>query len=172
MTAACLFPALACAQTVVNDSWLGGTGNWSNPANWSAGVVPNNSSDGSTVYNVTIDSGGTDLADMDIDVTIASLVVGGTKGTSVSTLENTQQYGQLHITGPLTMAIQDVMLQHDFETLARGASAAQEPQADQNAADSNGLWRCPKCGGPMVVVERFTATEIQPRSPPLLTSAA
>lgn len=50
--------------------------------------------------------------------------------------------------------------------------AAQEPQADQNAADSNGLWRCPKCGGPMVVVERLTAVEIQLRSPPLLTSAA
>jgi hypothetical protein len=50
--------------------------------------------------------------------------------------------------------------------------AAQEPQADQNAADSNGLWRCPKCGGPMVVVERFSAAEIQLRSPPLLTSAA
>ena len=50
--------------------------------------------------------------------------------------------------------------------------ATQEPQADQNAADSNGLWRCPKCGGPMVVVERFTAAEIQLRSPPLLTSAA
>jgi hypothetical protein len=51
--------------------------------------------------------------------------------------------------------------------------AAQEPQADQkNAADSNGLWRCPKCGGPMVVAERLTAAEIQLRSPPLLTSAA
>jgi hypothetical protein len=50
--------------------------------------------------------------------------------------------------------------------------AAQEPQADQNAADSNGLWRCPKCGGPMVVVERFTAADMQLRSPPLLTSAA
>ena len=49
---------------------------------------------------------------------------------------------------------------------------AQEPQADQNAACSNGLWRCPKCGGPMVVVERLTAAEIQLRSPPLLTSAA
>jgi Putative transposase/Transposase zinc-binding domain len=50
--------------------------------------------------------------------------------------------------------------------------AAPEPQADQNAAGSNGLWRCPKCGGPMVVVERFTPAEIQLRSPPLLTSAA
>jgi hypothetical protein len=49
---------------------------------------------------------------------------------------------------------------------------AQQPQADQNAVCSNGLWRCPKCGGPMVVVERLTAAEIQLRSPPLLTSAA
>jgi len=49
---------------------------------------------------------------------------------------------------------------------------AQQPQADQNAACSNGLWRCPKCGGPMVVLERLTAAEIQLRSPPLLTSAA
>jgi len=50
--------------------------------------------------------------------------------------------------------------------------ATQEPQADPNAAGSNVLWRCPKCGGPMVVVERLTAAEIQLRSPPLLTSAA
>src|SRR5467141_4761477 len=49
---------------------------------------------------------------------------------------------------------------------------AQQPQADQNAACSNGLWRCPKCGGPMLVLERLTAAEIQLRSPPWLTSAA
>jgi hypothetical protein len=30
------------------------------------------------------------------------------------------------------------------------------------------LWRCPKCGGPMAVVERFTAVQLQLRSPPLL----
>src|SRR5579871_5826206 len=34
------------------------------------------------------------------------------------------------------------------------------------------LWRCPKCGGPMVVVERFTAAQLQLRSPPLLAAAA
>jgi hypothetical protein len=34
------------------------------------------------------------------------------------------------------------------------------------------LWRCPKCGGPMVVIERFTAAQLQLRSPPLLATAA
>jgi hypothetical protein len=34
------------------------------------------------------------------------------------------------------------------------------------------LWRCPKCGGPMAVVERFTAAQLQLRSPPLLVTAA
>jgi Putative transposase/Transposase zinc-binding domain len=50
--------------------------------------------------------------------------------------------------------------------------AVQQPQAHQNSSASNDLWHCPKCGGPMVVLERLTATEIQLRSPPLLTSAA
>jgi hypothetical protein len=34
------------------------------------------------------------------------------------------------------------------------------------------LWRCPHCGGPMAVVERFTAAQLQLRSPPLLAMAA
>jgi hypothetical protein len=49
--------------------------------------------------------------------------------------------------------------------------APPEAQADQDVSSSNDLWRCPRCGGPMVVVERFTAAEIQLRSPPLLTAA-
>jgi len=32
------------------------------------------------------------------------------------------------------------------------------------------LWRCPKCGGPMAVIERLTAAQIQLRSPPLLVT--
>lgn len=53
--------------------------------------------------------------------------------------------------------------------------AAQQPQAAQDASstnDSHDLWRCPKCGGPMVVIQRLTAAEIQLRSPPLVTAAA
>jgi hypothetical protein len=50
--------------------------------------------------------------------------------------------------------------------------AAQQPQTEQGASSSNDLWRCPKCGGPMAVVERLTAAEIQLRSPPALVTEA
>jgi hypothetical protein len=53
--------------------------------------------------------------------------------------------------------------------------SAQEPRPDQHASsieNSPDLWRCPKCGGPMKVIERLTAAEIQLRSPPLITAAA
>jgi len=53
--------------------------------------------------------------------------------------------------------------------------ATPHPQALQDlpsAYDSHDLWRCPKCGGPMAVVERLSAAEIQLRSPPRVTAAA
>jgi hypothetical protein len=49
------------------------------------------------------------------------------------------------------------------------------PQAEQDIADSKAssdLWLCPKCGGPMMVIERLTAAEIQLRSPPALVTEA
>ena len=49
--------------------------------------------------------------------------------------------------------------------------AAQQPQVDQDTPASNALWSCPKCGGPMGVVERLTASEIQLRSPPQVNAA-
>jgi hypothetical protein len=51
----------------------------------------------------------------------------------------------------------------------------QEPKPEPHTPpieDSLRLYRCPKCGGPMKVIERFTAAEIQLRSPPPLTAAA
>jgi integrase/recombinase XerD len=41
----------------------------------------------------------------------------------------------------------------------------QTEQGASTANESSPLWLCPKCGGPMVVIERFTAAEIQLRSP-------
>jgi hypothetical protein len=33
-------------------------------------------------------------------------------------------------------------------------------------------WHCPICGGPMKIIERLSAAEIQLRSPPPVTAAA
>ena len=52
---------------------------------------------------------------------------------------------------------------------------SQESQAEQDTSCTralSGLWRCPKCGGSMMVIERFTAAEIQLRSPPRTSAAA
>jgi hypothetical protein len=49
------------------------------------------------------------------------------------------------------------------------------PQAEQDPSgskDSSDLWLCPKCGAPMMVIERLTAAEIQLRSPPALVTVA
>ena len=51
-------------------------------------------------------------------------------------------------------------------------SAPQKEQETSGTKDSTALWLCPKCAAPMVVVERLTAAEMQPRSPPLVTAAA
>jgi hypothetical protein len=53
--------------------------------------------------------------------------------------------------------------------------ARQNPPAQQDLSstnDSTDLWPCPKCDGPMKVIERFTAAEMQLRSPPVVTQAA
>jgi hypothetical protein len=38
--------------------------------------------------------------------------------------------------------------------------------------ESVSLWRCPQCGGPMAVIERLTAAQLQLRSPPMLVTTA
>jgi hypothetical protein len=45
-------------------------------------------------------------------------------------------------------------------------------QTEQAASPTNQLGLCLKCGGPMLVIERLTAAEIQLRSPPFLITAA
>ena len=48
---------------------------------------------------------------------------------------------------------------------------ASKPTAS-SAEDSRPLYRCPKCGGPMKVIERLTAVDLQLRSPPKVNAAA
>ena len=60
--------------------------------------------------------------------------------------------------------------------LCLAALASVQPQTTESQTSTthevSPLWRCPKCGGPMRVIERFTAAQIQLRSPPLLAGAA
>ena len=59
--------------------------------------------------------------------------------------------------------------------LCRQALAAVQPQTQPQAStakETRPLWLCPNCGGPMVVIERLTAAQLQLRSPPFLSGAA
>jgi hypothetical protein len=51
-------------------------------------------------------------------------------------------------------------------------SAPQTEQDISGGKDSSDLWLCPKCGAPMMVIERLTAAEIQLRSPPAVVPVA
>jgi hypothetical protein len=56
---------------------------------------------------------------------------------------------------------------------ALGVVQPPQPEAQTSAAKkASPLWLCPKCGGPMVVIERLTAAQIQLRSPPARLTAA
>ena len=48
---------------------------------------------------------------------------------------------------------------------------ASDEQGSSSARDAHTQWLCPKCGGPMKIIERLTAAEIQLRSPPFTTAA-
>jgi hypothetical protein len=52
-----------------------------------------------------------------------------------------------------------------FQLLGTVAQSQIE-QESSIAKNSSPLWRCPKCGGKMVALERLTAAQIQLRSPP------
>jgi hypothetical protein len=78
--ALCFMSAGPCSAGSINDLWLGGSGAWSGPAAWSAGIPNNN---GSTTYAVTVASGGTDQVTLDTSFVIDSLAIGGSTGSSL-----------------------------------------------------------------------------------------
>jgi hypothetical protein len=49
-------------------------------------------------------------------------------------------------------------------------SASEQPPHDEEGGltilPSTPSWTCPRCGGPMIILERLTAAEIYLRSPP------
>jgi len=55
---------------------------------------------------------------------------------------------------------------------ALDCAAVQTETATSTAQDASPNWFCPNCGGPMVVIERLTAAQVQLRSPPTALIAA
>ena len=53
-----------------------------------------------------------------------------------------------------------------------GATSPPATRSEPANPSSGDTWLCPKCGGPMMVVERLSTVEIQFRSPPEVTAAA
>jgi hypothetical protein len=54
-----------------------------------------------------------------------------------------------------------------------GPVASPQTEADTSRVPpTSPLWLCPRCGGPMTVIERLTAAQLQLRSPPCLAGAA
>jgi hypothetical protein len=58
-----------------------------------------------------------------------------------------------------------------FQLLDAEQPSQSEPEASPSK-QPRPLWLCPKCGGPMVVIERLTAAQLQLRSPPFRAGAA
>jgi len=58
-----------------------------------------------------------------------------------------------------------------FQLLGAVAPPPTEPETSL-VQPASPLWLCPQCGGPMAVLERLTAAELQLRSPPLVARAA
>jgi hypothetical protein len=56
-----------------------------------------------------------------------------------------------------------------FQLLGWAPQIEQDSSFNKHPTD---LWLCPKCAGPMVVVQRLTVAEMQLRSPPLVIAAA
>jgi len=52
-------------------------------------------------------------------------------------------------------------------TLLAGADSPHAPTSGTSSETPRPPWRCPRCGGPMAIFERFTAAEARFRSPPI-----
>jgi hypothetical protein len=95
------------------DNWLGGTGNWSNGADWSAGLPGSNS-------DVTINTG-SDNVTLDTSSSINSLVLGGAGGSQLTDNGSPQM---LTIAGTLTVNQYGSMSLLSGSTVTAGASSA------------------------------------------------
>lgn len=96
-----LFVAGAAHSQTFTPTWNGGTGGWNTATDWTPNGVPNNG--GGKDYQVTIDSGGSDLVTLNISPTIDLLNLGGASGGSAQLTDASGFPETLAITGALTV---------------------------------------------------------------------
>ena len=109
-----------CPSTV--DMWIGGAGNYSNPANWSLGVVPNNTTQATysvviptsssvtldinpTIDNLTIDAGSSLIIPNDQSLTVvgSGSTTGMIDNSGTIELEATSYYASLEASGNVSL---------------------------------------------------------------------
>jgi len=59
-----------------------------------------------------------------------------------------------------------------FQLLGAAAAGVQQAKKSSNSDHDPNLWACPRCGGPMILIERLTAGQLLLRSPPERTAVA
>jgi hypothetical protein len=58
-----------------------------------------------------------------------------------------------------------------LQLLAQSGRVTDQARSDQEVVSPpRPLWTCPRCGGPMVLIERLTSIELRLRSPPVHTA--
>ncbi len=90
------FFAVSTAAADTISTWNGGSGNWSNAAQWNPAIVPNNN--GSQAYDVSISNG---TASLDTSPTINSLTLNGSLTTGFD--PSTGQYPTLTVNRNVTV---------------------------------------------------------------------
>jgi len=102
----------------IPDAWIGGTGNWSNGADWTTGV-PGATSD-AIIY-----SGGNDLVTLNVgSTTINSLTLGGPANTFTSTLTDGGVAQTLTISNALNIGQNGSLSFSGGSTITAGASSS------------------------------------------------
>ncbi|MCM8596000.1 LEPR-XLL domain-containing protein, partial [Accumulibacter sp.] len=86
--------------SVLVASWVGGSGNWSDPTNWDIGVVPNDTA--TDTYEVILDVADSATITIDQDVSIRSLTNSETvvvNGASLTVAQQTDNNGSIQLAG-------------------------------------------------------------------------
>src|SRR5271166_6356053 len=118
LTIICLFALLTLTSAYAQDSWNGGSGNWSGPGYWSLGTVPGPGDD------VVIYSGGNDYVILDPGTaSINSLTLGGISNGFTSELTDNGVPQTLSCTNALNVGENGQLFLYGGSSLSAGASS-------------------------------------------------